>query len=216
MRAGCQLAAEGHTPPGGPLRREGLQGCPLVCLGADSNHQSPPLPADPPPPEDRRAGLSLVLRPRRPAAYHDPADPRRRAPLARGRRLRIRQGLLRPGPVPGPPLHRDRPPCRAGDGRPGHLRGHRRHPEGPHRYQAPPPIRPGQPPPPDPGMIPLTVPEIKHLLAAPLPRPTHPAPAPTCPGHTPPATPRTGPAGDAATRPAHAGTTSAPGSPQTL
>jgi SRSO17 transposase len=31
--------------------------------------------------------------------------------------------------------------------------------------QAPPPLTPGQPPPPDPGMIPLTVPEIKHLLA---------------------------------------------------
>ena len=40
--------------------------------------------------------------------------------------------------------------------------------------QAPPPIRPGQPPPPEPGMIPLTIPEIKRLLAAlttrPLPR----------------------------------------------
>jgi SRSO17 transposase len=39
--------------------------------------------------------------------------------------------------------------------------------------QAPPPTRPAQPPPADPGMIPLTVPEIKHLLAALLlpPRP---------------------------------------------
>ncbi len=40
--------------------------------------------------------------------------------------------------------------------------------------QAPPPLRPGQPPPPEPGMIPLTIPEIKRLLAAlttrPLPR----------------------------------------------
>ena len=38
----------------------------------------------------------------------------------------------------------------------------------------PPPVRPGQPPPPEPGMIPLTIPEIKRLLAAlttrPLPR----------------------------------------------
>ena len=34
--------------------------------------------------------------------------------------------------------------------------------------QAPPPVRPGQPPPPDPGMIPLTIPEIKRLLAAPV------------------------------------------------
>ena len=38
--------------------------------------------------------------------------------------------------------------------------------------QAPPPVRPGQPPPADPGMIPLTVPEIKRLLASPAtPRP---------------------------------------------
>jgi SRSO17 transposase len=32
--------------------------------------------------------------------------------------------------------------------------------------QAPPPARPGQPPPADPGLIPLTVPEIRRLLAA--------------------------------------------------
>jgi SRSO17 transposase len=43
--------------------------------------------------------------------------------------------------------------------------------------QAPPPSRPDQPPPADPGMIPLTVPEIRHLLAAVL---TGPSP----PGHT--------------------------------
>ena len=40
--------------------------------------------------------------------------------------------------------------------------------------QAPPPTGPDQPPPPEPGMIPLTIPEIKRLLAAltirPLPR----------------------------------------------
>ena len=40
--------------------------------------------------------------------------------------------------------------------------------------QAPPPVRPDQPPPAEPGMIPLTIPEIKRLLAAlttrPLPR----------------------------------------------
>jgi SRSO17 transposase len=40
--------------------------------------------------------------------------------------------------------------------------------------QAPPPVRAGQPPPAEPGMIPLTIPEIKRLLAAlttrPLPR----------------------------------------------
>jgi hypothetical protein len=32
--------------------------------------------------------------------------------------------------------------------------------------QAPPPVRPGQEPPPGPGMIPLTVPEVKRILAA--------------------------------------------------
>ena len=40
--------------------------------------------------------------------------------------------------------------------------------------QAPPPARPDQPPPADPGMVPLTVPEIKHLLAALLTRPSPP------------------------------------------
>ena len=40
----------------------------------------------------------------------------------------------------------------------------------------PPPVRPDQAPPADPGMIPLTVPEIKRLLAA---LPTRPRP----PGH---------------------------------
>jgi SRSO17 transposase len=40
--------------------------------------------------------------------------------------------------------------------------------------QAPPPARPDQPPPADPGMVPLTVPEIKRLLAALLTRPSPP------------------------------------------
>jgi SRSO17 transposase len=37
--------------------------------------------------------------------------------------------------------------------------------------QAPPPVRPDQPPPAEPGMIPLTIPEIKRLLAALITRP---------------------------------------------
>jgi SRSO17 transposase len=37
--------------------------------------------------------------------------------------------------------------------------------------QAPSPVRPDQPPPPEPGMIPLTIPEIKRLLAALTTRP---------------------------------------------
>jgi SRSO17 transposase len=41
--------------------------------------------------------------------------------------------------------------------------------------QAPPPVTPNQRPPPDPGMIPLTVPEVKRLLAAPA--------RPGSPGH---------------------------------
>jgi hypothetical protein len=40
--------------------------------------------------------------------------------------------------------------------------------------QAPPPVRPDQPPPSDPGMIPLTIPEVKRLLAAALARPSPP------------------------------------------
>jgi hypothetical protein len=32
--------------------------------------------------------------------------------------------------------------------------------------QPPPPVTPDQPPPPDPGMVPLTIPQVKHLLAA--------------------------------------------------
>jgi SRSO17 transposase len=40
--------------------------------------------------------------------------------------------------------------------------------------QAPPPVRPDQPPPAEPGMIPLTIPEIKRLLAALTARPLPP------------------------------------------
>jgi SRSO17 transposase len=40
--------------------------------------------------------------------------------------------------------------------------------------QAPAPVRPDQPPPPEPGMIPLTIPEIKRLLAALTTRPLPP------------------------------------------
>ena len=68
--------------------------------------------------------------------------------------------------------------------------------------QAPPPLTPDQPPPADPGMVPLTVPQVTHLLAA-RPPGTHPA------------TPTTGSTGNAATKPAPAGTTSAPGSSAT-
>ena len=56
--------------------------------------------------------------------------------------------------------------------------------------QAPPPVRPDQPPPPEPGMIPLTIPEIKRLLAALTTRPL------------PAGSSSTGTPGPAATRPA--------------
>jgi len=91
------------------------------------------------------------------------------------RRFRVRQGLLRLGPVLGPPVHRDPPPRRAGHGRPGDLQRHRRAAERPHRHPGAAPTRPDQPPPPEPGMIPLTIPEIKRLLAALTTRPWPPA-----------------------------------------
>jgi hypothetical protein len=69
--------------------------------------------------------------------------------------------------------------------------------------QAPPPVRPDQPPPPEPGMIPLTIPETKRLLAALTTRPR------------PGGWSSTGTHGPAATRPAHDGSTNAPGSPAT-
>ena len=60
-----------------------------ACIAATSPRA---LPADPPPHPDRRAGLPLLLCSRGPAARHDPPDPRRRAPVAGGRGLRVRQG----------------------------------------------------------------------------------------------------------------------------
>ena len=70
--------------------------------------------------------------------------------------------------MPGQALHRDTPPHRAGHGAlavcavtAAQLRDRT-------GTQAPPPVGPGQAPPPDPGTTPLTVPEIKRLLAAAL------------------------------------------------
>ena len=137
-------AAEAQAALGGPLRGQRLQGRALVCLGLARHRQPAPPPAHPPPPQDRGAGLSLLLGARRADPDQGPADPRRRAAMASRRRFRIQQGLLRARPVPGPALHRDRPPRRAGDGRPGHLRHHRRPGQGPHRHPgaAPGPARP--------------------------------------------------------------------------
>src|SRR5262249_15413262 len=79
-----------------------------------------------PPPAHRDAAFPLLRRARRPAAAAVPADPRRWAALAGRGMLRVQQGLLRARPVASPPLHRDRPAHRAGHGRPGDLRRHRR------------------------------------------------------------------------------------------
>jgi SRSO17 transposase len=59
-----------------------------------------------------------------------------------GGELRAGKGLLRPGPVPGPALHRDSPPHRAGHGRFRGLRRHRRGAQGPHRQPGPATRRP--------------------------------------------------------------------------
>ena len=58
---------------------------------------SPRHHADPPPPEDRRAGLPLVFRARGAAGDADPPDPRGRAALASGGGFPGREGLLRAG-----------------------------------------------------------------------------------------------------------------------
>ena len=63
--------------------------------------------------------------------------------------------------------------------------------------QAPPPAGPDDRPPADPGLIPLSVREVKRLLAA----------LRQCRSH--PATPPAGSSGDAATRHDHAGSTNA-------
>ena len=53
LRGGGRPAAEGQAPLGGPLRREGLQGRALVCLGVAGHRLPAAPPAGPPPPEDR-------------------------------------------------------------------------------------------------------------------------------------------------------------------
>src|SRR5258708_5833184 len=99
--------------------------------GAGSKGQ--PL-ADRPPPEAGGAGLPLLFGPKGPAREQGRADPRGGAALASRKRFRVRQGLLRPGPAPGPPLPRDRPPHRPGHGRAGGVCRHRRLTARPHRY----------------------------------------------------------------------------------
>ena len=114
--------------------------------------------------------------------------------VVEGRRA-VRQELLRPGPIPGPPLHRDRPPHRPGHGRPGHLRHYRRLAARPHRH-------PGA----TTGQAPASRrPPTRNDPAGHPPRSPARSPPPTLPGR---ATPSTGRTGAAATKPAPAGTTS--------
>jgi DDE superfamily endonuclease len=53
LRRRCRDAAQARPPLGGPLRREGTQGRPLVRLGVDPDRLAAALPAGPPPPEER-------------------------------------------------------------------------------------------------------------------------------------------------------------------
>jgi SRSO17 transposase len=83
------------------------------------------------------------------------------------RNVQIRQGLLRPRPVPGPPLPRDRPPHRPGHGRISDLRRHRRLTTRSHRYPGTAAGQARSAASRRPGVIPLTIPELSRLLATP-------------------------------------------------
>ena len=120
------------------FRREGLQRRALVCLGVAGHRLPGPPPAGPPPPQDRRAGLPLLLRARGPAAT---------ARLIRAVPQRIRRNSSAWTSPRRPIPHH---PHRAGDGRPGDLRYHRRAAPRHHRYPGTATVA-DQPPPPDPG-----------------------------------------------------------------
>jgi hypothetical protein len=98
-------AAEVQEGLGGPLRRAGLEGRALVRLGLARHSLTAALPAGPPAPQVRRAGFLLLLRPGQPG-FQSPADQGCRAPLARGGKLRVREGAAsawisaRPGSTP--------------------------------------------------------------------------------------------------------------------
>ncbi len=88
LQAGRRHAAGRQARLGGPLGRDGIQRTTLVRLGVAGHRLAPASPADPPPPPDRRAGLSLLLPARRPAGIPVPAGPRSGAALAGRRRFR--------------------------------------------------------------------------------------------------------------------------------
>ena len=120
IHAGRRPAQLGRAPQAtsGTRGWAGLPGRPVVRAAADLHRQSPSSLVEPPPSQDRRDGIVLLL-------------PERGRPLSVTRRdrsggprwpvevdLRVRQQLLLwSGPVTGHRPHRDRPRRRAGDGR---------------------------------------------------------------------------------------------------
>jgi DDE superfamily endonuclease len=89
--AGCRQSLRG------PLGRDGSPGPALVRLVLAGHRLPAAPPAHPPPPQNRRTGVSLLLRPRRAAGDTDPADQGSRTALAGRRAVPGRQGLPRPG-----------------------------------------------------------------------------------------------------------------------
>ena len=170
-RAEGQPAAGRSAPPGRAPRAPA--GMPGRCSATASPRASP---ADPPPPDHRRAGLPLLLRPRRPAAHHDPADPRSRAALARRKKISnsARTASAWTSPRSGSTPRSCATPCSSWPP----SRSAPSPPPGSAAAPAPRPRRrsgPDQAPPAEPGMIPLTIPEITRLLAALTTRPRPPA-----------------------------------------
>ena len=84
VRLTCKQAAATllGTRRGWEVRSAGARAA-LVRLGVARHGLVPALPAHPPPPGQRRAGLSLLFRARRPAGLAVPAGPRRRAAAGR-------------------------------------------------------------------------------------------------------------------------------------
>ena len=170
--ADLQAGRRAASPParlGDPLRRDRIQRTTLVRLGMAGHRLPAAPPADPPPPDHRRTGLSPLLPARRPADVAVAADPRRRAALAGeedfefgkdcfgldqsqvrlytaiARHTVLVMAALAVCAVTAALLRRRT------------------------STQAPAPVLPDQPPPADPGMIPLTVPETGRLLGHPPP-----------------------------------------------
>jgi hypothetical protein len=167
-------AAERQEELGSALGGHGIQRPALVRLGVASHRVPAAHPAGPPPPEDRRAGLSLLLRARRAAGVEGAADPGGRAQvpveesfaLAKGCfgldqcQARLYTAILRHTVLVMAALAI----CAVTAAQLQDSTG----------AQAPPPASPGTQPLADPGLIPLTVRDVKRLLTAALHRPRPP------------------------------------------